>query len=228
MTMQHPHPDDERLAAYAGADRDALADTALVAHLTTCDRCRPLVDELSLLRGALAELPDLAPSRPLRLIPPVPAPSTTASRGSWLRRLTAPAMAAGAAMVLVGAVGVGATGAVGSFFGQAASGIFANVGDNLSAAGQSQREVVPAAGEDSPSLTPDDTHGSAGYERSTPPRTFTASPGASPKAGSEDGRTEGLNAESSPEQPWLTLLIAGSLVFVTATALRFSISPRAG
>ena len=224
MTMPHPHPDDERLAAYAGADRDALTDTALVEHLSSCDRCRPMVDELSLLRGALAELPDLAPSRPLRLIPPVPAPATTANRGSWLRRLTAPAMAAGAGLVLVGAIGVGATGAVGNFFGQAASGVFANVGDNLSAAGESQREGVPAAGADSPSLTPDDTN----YERSTPPRTVTSSPPSPPKASPDGGTTQELTGESSPEQPWLTLLIAGAAVFVTATALRFSISPRAG
>jgi anti-sigma factor ChrR (cupin superfamily) len=76
MTMQNlPHPDDERLAAYAGGDSDAVADRALAAHLTACDRCRPLVDELSLLRDALSVLPDLVPSRPLRLIPPAPAPA---------------------------------------------------------------------------------------------------------------------------------------------------------
>ena len=86
MTMPStPHPDDELLAAYAGGDADALADGSLVAHLATCDRCGPLVDELSMLRGALAELPDLAPSRPLRLIPPVAEPAARA-RGSWLRR----------------------------------------------------------------------------------------------------------------------------------------------
>ena len=222
MTMQNlPHPDDERLAAYAGADPDALADASLAAHLSTCDRCRPLVDELSLLRGFLAELPDLAPSRPLRLIPPVPAPAETSGRGSWLRRLTAPAMAGGAGLVLVGAIGVGAVGAVGNLFGQAASGIFANVGDNL--------QGVPAAGADSPSFTPDDTNGGAEYERSTPPRTITSSPLSSPKASTDDGgKAENLNYDSSPEQPWLTLLIAGAVIFVTATALRFSISPRAG
>jgi hypothetical protein len=212
MTMPHPHPDDELLAAYAGGDADALADRGLAAHLTACDRCRPLVDELSLLRGALAAMPDLVPSRPLRLIPPVPAGSAS---GSWLRRLTAPAMAAGAGLVLVGAIGVGATGAIGGLFGQAAS-----VGDNLSGAAASEREGVPA-GADSPSLAPEDTTGSAGHQRSTPPVT--------PQASSDDGgRVEELNAESSPEQPWLTLLIAGAGLFVISAALRVSISPRAG
>jgi hypothetical protein len=219
MTMQNlPHPDDERLAAYAGGDSDVLADEGLAAHLTACDRCRPLVDELSLLRGALAELPDLAPLRPLRLIPPVPAPAV--ARGSWLRRLTAPAMAAGAGLVLVGAIGVGATGAIGNFFGQAASGVFANVGDNLQGAGASEREGALAPGADSPSVAPEDTPGSPSYERSTPPST--------PKASSDDGRTQELTSESSPEQPWLTLLIARAGLFVISAALRVSISPRAG
>lgn len=221
MTMPHPHPDDELLAAYAGGDADALADRALAAHLTACDRCRPLVDELSLLRGALAELPDLAPSRPLRLIPPVLA---APDRGSWLRRLTAPAMAAGAGLVLVGAIGVGATGAFGGLFGQAAS-----IGDNLSGAAASEREGVPAPGADSPSLTPDDTNGNAGYGRSNSPRTATSSPPSTPQASAEDGgKVEELNADSSPEQPWLTLLIAGAGLFVISAALRVSISPRAG
>jgi hypothetical protein len=220
MTMPHPHPDDELLAAYAGGDADALADRGLAAHLTACDRCRPLVDELSLLRGALAALPDLVPSRPLRLIPPVPAGS---ARGSWLRRLTAPAMAAGAGLVLVGAIGVGATGAIGGLFGQAAS-----VGDNLSGAAASEREGVPA-GADSPSLAPEDTTGSVDNERSNSPRTATSSPPVTPQASSDDGgNVEELNAESSPEQPWLTLLIAGAGLFVISAALRVSISPRAG
>jgi hypothetical protein len=234
MTMQNlPHPDDERLAAYAGGDPDALADGTLAAHLSACDRCRPLVDELSLLRGALAELPDLAPSRPLRLIPPVPA---APDRGSWLRRLTAPAMAAGAGLILVGAIGVGATGAIGSFFGQAASQIFANVGDNLQGAGApeveataSEREGVPIAGADSPSLAPEDTTGNNGYQRSAPPRTVTSSPTSVPAASSDDGgKAQELNSESSPEQPWLTLLIAGAGLFAVSAALRVSISPRAG
>ena len=107
MTMHDAlHPDDERLAAYANADGEAVSDRELVAHLSRCERCRPIIDDLTLLRDALALLPDLAPSRPLRLIPP--APELAAPRSGaleWLRRLAAPAMAAGAGMVLVGAVG---------------------------------------------------------------------------------------------------------------------------
>ena len=141
MTMQNtPHPDDERLAAYAGGDSDALADSSLVAHLSACDRCRPIVDELSLLRGALAELPDVAPSRPLRLIPPVPEPATRAAGPRvWLRRLTAPAMAAGAGLVLIGAVGFGASAAV-DLLPKAAS------GGAAAEAAASDRDVAPVPG----------------------------------------------------------------------------------
>ena len=234
--MPHPHPDDERLAAYAGADPEALADASLASHLTSCDRCRPLVDELSLLRGALAELPDLAPSRPLRLIPPVPAPALSGS-GSWLRRLTAPAMAAGAALILVGAVGIGATAGIGSLFGQAASGIFQNVGENLQGGGDPQPEVaasdsahgpVPGAF-GSPVATSEDTKGSTDSASSGESPSERSSSGASPMAtpAGTDER-EGLTGDSSQEQPWLTLLIAGAGLFVISTALRFSISPRAG
>jgi hypothetical protein len=228
MTMQNlPHPDDERLAAYAGGDADATADASLVAHITACDRCRPLVDELTLLRGALAELPDLAPSRPLRLIPPVPAPAATS--GGWLRRLTAPAMAAGAGLFLVGAIGIGATS---GYFGQAASAMFENVGSNLQGAGApeseataSDRAVTPGV-QGSPAPSSNETRGgvvdSSGASQSPVAR---FSPEASP-TGSD--ATEHANRESADEQPWLTLLIAGAGLFVISTALRFTISPRAG
>jgi hypothetical protein len=232
MTMPRPHPDDERLSAYAGGDRDALRDADLVAHLTTCDRCRPLVDELAMLRGVLAELPDLAPSRPLRLIPPVPAP---AARGSWLRRLTAPAMATGAALILVGGIGIGATGGIFGFFGGAASAIFQNVGDNL----QGEAPEGQATGSDtgfpapgvkgSPVPSSQEGRGSMDSGASRPPTTGPSSPQASPTATPVPGSDSGyVNRPTSDEQPWLTLLIAGTGLFVISTALRFSLSPRAG
>jgi hypothetical protein len=45
--------------------------------------------------------------------------------------------------------------------------------------------------------------------------------------GGGDG-TEHLSTTPSPEQPWLTLLIAGAGLFGISTALRLSLSPRAG
>ena len=105
MTMHDQiHPDDERLAALAGgrSRRDARRRAG-----GACRGLRPLrgcsSDELQVLRAALGELPDLVPSRPLRLIPALPeaAPAT-----GWLRRLFTPVLVAGSALVLVGAVGL--------------------------------------------------------------------------------------------------------------------------
>jgi hypothetical protein len=230
MTMQNtPHPDDERLAAYAGGDSDALADSSLIAHLSACDRCRPIVDELSLLRGALAELPDMAPSRPVRLIPPVPEPTIRAAGARvWLRRLTAPAMAAGAGLVLIGAVGFGASAAE-SLLPKAAS------GGAAAEAAASDRDFGPVPGAASASTAPADTTGSAAYGSSSAPRSLSSTqppsqPASAAAAHSADdaGRTELVTDDGSPpDQPWLTLLIAGVGLFGVSTALRLALAPRA-
>jgi hypothetical protein len=227
MTMQNaPHPDDELLAAYAGGDRDAIADPSLSAHVAACDRCGPMVNELATLRSALAELPDLAPSRPLRLVPPVPALAPRPTPLGWLRRLAAPAMAAGAGLVLIGAIGLGATGAIGSFFSQAASTVFQNVGDNLQGGGAP--EVAASAS--------DNAYGPGAYTASTPPgetKGVTDSGRSSAEMSptpvpAEPGPAAHRNGGPSTEQPWLILLIAGVALFGTSALLRFSISPRAG
>jgi hypothetical protein len=105
--MPHPnHPDDERLAAFAGAEPEALTDRELAAHIASCERCGPMVEDLRLLRSALAELPDRAPSRSLRFLPPVE--ERRRPRLGWadlVRRLTAPAMGLAVILILVGAVG---------------------------------------------------------------------------------------------------------------------------
>jgi hypothetical protein len=109
MTMHDQiHPDDERLAALAGSEPEAVADAALAAHVQGCLRCSNLVRDLHLLQAALGELPDLAPSRPLQLIPAVP---DARPSGTWLRRLFAPGLVVGSALVLVGAVGLLGNGA---------------------------------------------------------------------------------------------------------------------
>jgi anti-sigma factor RsiW len=224
MTMQNAlHPDDERLAAYAGGDADALGDRELVEHIAACDRCHPIVDELSQLRTALAALPDLVPSRPLRLIPPVAAP---ASRGSgrleWLRRLAAPAMAAGAGLVLIGAVG--------------ASGIangLANMGMQAASRASNATDTagmpVPGAAA-SPAGTPGSESDDGVYgSRSTAPRSLDSGGKSSPApVASQRETTYQPVTKSSDEQPWLTLLIAGVALFATSAALRFSIAPGAG
>jgi len=101
------HPDDELLASLADGD-DAGASAEVHAHVAACDRCRAVVAELEQLQAALAELPDVAPPRPLRLVPPV---AEQRHRGSWLMRLrslTAPVMTLAAVMIVVGAVGTAA------------------------------------------------------------------------------------------------------------------------
>jgi hypothetical protein len=105
--LNHGHPDDERLSALAARDTEATEDATLTAHVTSCDRCAAAVRELGVLRTALADLPDIAPHRPLRLLPPVEAdaPSAVDRLGLWARRLFAPALTAGAALAMVGVVG---------------------------------------------------------------------------------------------------------------------------
>jgi hypothetical protein len=111
MTMPPAaHPDPERLAALAGVDADARADSALVDHVASCADCDRQVAEMASLRVALAQLPDLAPSRPLQLVPPVAAPAPAGWRVA-VRRAFAPVAVAGMVLLLVG--GVGATGALG-------------------------------------------------------------------------------------------------------------------
>ncbi len=106
MTMHHEkHPDDERLAAFADTADAAGADPAIAAHVAACAACRATVDDLRSLRTALADLPDVAPPRALRLVPPVVEPAARTGWASLLRRLTAPAMAVAVILIVVGAVG---------------------------------------------------------------------------------------------------------------------------
>lgn len=210
MTMHNAlHPDDERLAAYASADREAVSDRELAAHVASCERCRPIVEELTLLRDALALLPDVAPSRPLRLIPPVAdreAPRVGAL--DWLRRLAAPAMAAGAGLVLVGAVG--ASGLVTQFGGRA-------LDSAVQEASSSDSALAPGVGglHSAVPATATDREGSqAGNDSASP----TPSAGKDLSGGSTD----------ASEQPWLTLLIAGFGLFGISAILRYSLTPRAG
>ena len=126
------HPDDERLSALASRDTDAIADAGLTTHVASCIRCTELVDELGALRLALADLPDLQPSRPLQLVPPVEADHAVDRLGGWARRFFAPVLVSGAALVLVGVIGTASP----AFSGMAQSGAVA-------AAGGCRRELEP-------------------------------------------------------------------------------------
>ena len=222
------HPHDERLAAYADADIDARADASLVAHLSTCVRCANVLDELGALRSALAELPDVAPSRPLRLLPPVADAPAAAGAGGWMRRLFAPVMTAGAALAIVGLVGT----ALPLSQGQAAGGgLFSDVAQELGADGgepagaegltsSSQRVTTfpgAAAASDDQSGVPDRAEVSP----------LEAANGQDPADGA--GEPDAERATASPERPiWPMLLFAGVAILIAAPLLRWILRPRAG
>ncbi len=207
------HPDDELLAAFAGADRDAIADRVLTDHLAICDRCRGIVDELTMLRSALAELPGLTPSRPLQLLPPVPEPARSGASG-WLRRLVAPVMATGVGLLLVGAVGsAGLLGQV-SLFGAAG----AAPNQETSA---TDNAYLPAGNPDVASPAPSGGVMAAGSPPASP--TDRSNDGTTGKF--TDGETDSLPL---PAAPWTVLLIAGSGLVIGGLLLRYSVQPRAG
>lgn len=246
MTMPNDsHPRAERLAAYADRETDALRDRTLTEHLAGCARCRLVLDDLASLRSALADLPDIRPSRPLRLIPPVPAPAPGGvARAGWLRRLTAPVFAVGTGLVLVGAVG--ASGALSTFYQAATVGApEANGSGDLRASDAPPAvqatdngygpvwPVVDASA--SPRSGTDGTSGEYAGRSASP----EASPGAlagasaSPPGKGGDPGTEAPDgapdSESRPAFPgFVVLLLVGIGLVAVAAVMRFTAQPRAG
>ena len=227
--MHDSHPDDERLAALAAADRDAVEDRSLHEHLASCARCSDLVLDLTSLRTALAELPDIAPSRPLRLLPPLPEPAAR-QRVPWLRRLVAPTMVAGVGLVLVGVVGTAGNMASG------AAPTFLNVGE---AAGGSPREpstTRQSQSADSADRNPPTAHPSSLYGGAfgSPLLTPTASaPSASqvPAALGGSGEKSATPPPAAPTLPaatWPLALAVGVGLLLVGLFLRFAVQPRAG
>ena len=218
--LNSTHPDDERLSALASRDDDAVADAGLAAHVEACDRCADVVGELGALRASLAELPDLAPTRPLRLLPPAeePRPATADRLGSWARRLFAPALTAGAALAMVGLVGTAAP----ALDGMASGG-----------ADQALPEVGAELRADSPQSAP--TDGARILVGSDAPAAAGEGGVAEDLATDEDamgedgseaaGQARGLPAERSP---WPMVLFTGLALVIGALLLRWILVPRAG
>ncbi len=240
MTMPNDlHPLDERLAAYADNETDALRDRPLGEHLDGCARCRLVLEDLAALRSALAELPDLAPSRPLRLLPPVPAPASRGvRRAGWLRRLTAPVFVAGTGLVLVGAVG--ASGAFNDFY-QAASlaapernsSADLRATDAPPAAQASDIEYAGGSAAQEPlassrGSTGGITDGSTGRSPDASPGDLTGA-AASPPGKGGDPVTAATDSESVPAFPgFVVLLLVGIALVAVAAVMRFALQPRAG
>ncbi len=218
------HPDDERLSALAAHDEDAAADAALASHVSTCIRCTDLVTELGALRASLAELPDLAPHRPLQLLPPVADAPATGAAG-WVRRLFAPALTAGAAIAMVGLVGT-----AGPLLGGMASGqAFQDAGAALEEAGGEAAESLAQV------LRTDDLN-SYGTGGEAP----TAAGSSDGDSGEDSGSRGNEEPEASPadrelitqapaDRPiWPMVLFTGVALMVAAVLLRWILVPRAG
>ncbi|MEX1069934.1 MAG: hypothetical protein WEE67_05900 [Chloroflexota bacterium] len=229
------HPDPERLAALAGADPDALSDRELIAHLADCAACDGQVRDLRVLRTALAELPDLVPSRPLRLLPPVAEPRPAAGWRITFRRAFAPLAVAGMVLVLVG--GVGATGALGpadagAFLQRlqfAAPAAPAAPAATEAATGQPEETAADAGMAPDELASPEGSRGQTGAMATDTPRAADASavPGESVAeaiGGSDTGRGGGL-AMIEDRAGWILAALAGIGLLALAVVLRRSAVP---
>ena len=228
------HPDPERLAALAGADPDALSDRELIDHLADCADCDGQVRDLRVLRTALAELPDLVPSRPLRLLPPVPEPQAAAGWRIAFRRAFAPLAVAGMVLLLVGSVG--ATGALGP----ADAGAFlqrlqfaapaAPAAPAMEAATGQPEETAADAGMAPEELaSPEGSRGQTGAMATDTPRAAdaTAAPAESvPEVtGESDTSRDGGLAMVEDRAGWILAAVAGIGLLALALVLRRSDSP---
>ena len=207
------HPADERLSALASNDPDATADSPLIDHVTSCVRCTASVEELGALRASLAELPDLHPHRPLRLLPDVAEAPESDGFGSRVRRLFAPVLTAGAALAFIGLVG--------TTLSPITSEIFANVSTELSGSDTEAGAEAPgeAAGAAASPVATYDSLG--GAQRSS---------GEAPAvAGEDDGESfEPVTTAPTETSIFPILLVSGLAVIAVALFLRYVIVPRAG
>ncbi len=215
------HPDDERLSALASRDTDATADTSLTDHTSTCDRCTDLVNELGALRASLADLPDLQPSRPLRLLPAADeAPTAGADRiGGWARRFFAPVLTAGAALAMVGLVGTAAPALDGMASGGAQSGT-----------APSTMAIEAPAAEASAALEDSSDRTAAAEDDRLAAASDAADGGSMSTFGGSDEEEdqEALTQLPDERSPWPMVLFTGVALMVGAALLRWILVPRAG
>jgi anti-sigma factor RsiW len=228
------HPHDERLSALASGDPEALADSVLSEHVSSCHRCTDTVAELGALRASLAELPDLRPHRPLQLLPPVPdmEPSRVDRVGGWARRFFAPVLTAGAALALVGLVGT--TVPLAGPTAQSDSGAAP-----LDAAVEAQPAATAADGRDLTDYSAGAASGSpaAGPESAAGDGDGAEAPLVTQSLESQDqrlsldddtGADEQQAAPTEERSIWPMLLFAGVAIMIAAGLLRWIFAPRAG
>lgn len=224
--LNQEHPDDERLSELAAGDTDATSDASLSAHITTCDRCAGIVRDVGILRAALADLPDVAPHRPLRLVPPVEAsPLSAADRlGQWARRLFAPALTAGAALAMVGVLGT----ALPALSGMASSGQAGSApsdGDSLEMA--ADESAAPAAGSAATEAIPFPSGDAGGGATTGGDMTTEGTDNAAELRADETREADGAETFTAERSPWPMVLFAGVAVMIGALLLRWILVPRA-
>lgn len=214
------HPDEERLSALAAADADAAGDEALVAHVASCASCSAMVRDLGALRATLAALPDLRPHRPLRLIPETDAAPDRV--GGWMRRAFAPAMAAGAALALVGMVGTTAPSLMSMSSG--AGGADAAASDVRLTAESAAAQ--PGAGGAEGFYSPETDGGTNSIDEGEPAE-------AQRTAGQVDASGEPANQvtatpATAERSIWPMVLFTGIALLIATALLRWILVPRAG
>jgi hypothetical protein len=220
--LNQGHPHDERLSALAAGDTEATSDATLNAHVTSCDRCADAVRDLGVLRAALADLPDIAPHRPLRLLPPVEAdaPSAADRLGLWARRLFAPALTAGAALAMVGVIGTAAP----SLGGMGSQGAAPEERTALEASAPPAAADASAAELAAPFATQEAATGDAGGGEDA------TTLGVEDEAARDDFTGEATDADAlfAERSPWPMVLFAGIALMIGAALLRWILVPRAG
>jgi anti-sigma factor RsiW len=223
MTMDPQHPLDERLAAYADGDADVLTDATLRAHVTSCERCALVVRDLGALRSALADLPDLVPSRPLRFVPPVEAPAAAPTGFATLvRRLFAPALVAGAVLVVAGSVGMAAPTATALLSGKAGAAAASDMSNDSSTEGVTAGQVSPPASAYGPGSS-----SRAGGDSGVPVPQAGGGSTVPQVGGGASGRDDSRATPAAP-MPWLAITIIGAAIVIASLILRWAVLPAAG
>ena len=223
------HPHDERLAALASGDPEAVADSALSEHVASCHRCTDTVAELGALRASLAELPDLRPHRPLQLLPPVTEapPSRVDHAGGWARRFFAPVLTAGAALAMVGLVGTTAP-LLGGMASQAES-ADTQLGAAVEDAQQSESDAASGPGRLSAgSSTEEPTSAGDGDNAEAAGEMEPFSTDEDPAGADTRDAAESVSAATEQRSVWPMVLFAGIALMVAAALLRWIMVPRAG
>jgi hypothetical protein len=241
------HPHDERLAALASADADAVDDAELTSHVASCPQCTETVTELGALRASLADLPDLRPSRPLQLVPGVESGAGVTDSPAdrltdWVRRTFAPVMAVGATLALVGLVG--------TTMGPTTSSIVQNVGAELDAGLGDAGEPPEAGGEgaEAPAGEEAQGDGAAASAEVRPLATSGSVYDYGTEGDNEDGSTSQLDSSDDGQRdeasgvddsdaltgppaersPWPMVFFGGIALVIAGLLLRWIAVPRAG